>query len=259
MQSIINISQSHLNLLENCPLKFQQKYLEKVNLSGDSALKKQAQWGKLFHLIMQQINLGLNVDLLGIDNQELIDSVKLLIKETSDIWDSNPTKRESEDQLNLIFNNYLLVVIYDLLVCYENKAIIYDWKTYLQRDNLEKIEKNWQTRLYLYVLAEKFNYQPDDISMIYWFIKLPSKPQKITVNYNQEKHQKTKQDLLIILEKLNLYLTNYYQNNQSFCDANHSCHKNCTFFEELKFNQQQEIDINLKQLIDLQQFQEIII
>jgi hypothetical protein len=50
----------------------------------------------------------------------------------------------------------------------------------------DKLAKNWQTRLYLYVLAETSAYPPDSLSMTYWFVQLPRSPEQITFNYNQQ-------------------------------------------------------------------------
>jgi ATP-dependent exoDNAse (exonuclease V) beta subunit len=59
----------------------------------------------------------------------------------------------------------LLTVIYDLLIEAEDNAQILDWKTYPQPKEQNRLAKDWQTRLYLYVLAETSDYLPEQISM----------------------------------------------------------------------------------------------
>jgi hypothetical protein len=75
--------------------------------------------------------------------------------------------------------NYLLTVIYDLILLESDRAVIFDWKTYLKPIDADKLAKNWQTRLYLYVLAETSAYPPDSLSMTYWFVQLPRSPNKL--------------------------------------------------------------------------------
>jgi len=77
------------------------------------------------------------------------------------------------------WGNYLLTVIYDLILLESDRAVIFDWKTYLKPIDADKLAKNWQTRLYLYVLAETAAYPLDSLSMTYWFVQLPAAPNKL--------------------------------------------------------------------------------
>lgn len=260
MKSCFRISQSYLNLLETCPPQFQKVYLENLAFPTTPAQEEKIQWGSLFHLLMQQIHLGLPLDSLLIENQELKNSVEALMEETSEIWQSNnQIIREAEHYRSLNYEGYLLTVIYDLLVCYPDKAIIFDWKTYLQPTNSKKLAKNWQTRLYLYVLAETSNYQPEDISMTYWFVKLPHKPQSITFQYNKRKHKQTQKDLNNLLTKLTLYLDEYINQKKLFPHQD-KCENNCPYYNQLlSLDQSQLNNINLDKLISIDDVEEIMI
>lgn len=217
MNKYWNLSQSQLNLLASCPPQFQKVYLEKYSPITNLNTEEKSQWGKQFHLLMQQYNLGLNINALESSNLELINSVKTLIIETENIWQDPKIKlREAEYQLSYKLDKYLFTAIYDLLVLYEDKALIVDWKTYLRREKPEKILQNWQTKLYLYILAEKFNYPPEKISFTYWFVRLPQKPESLTINYNKKKHLQTEIELKKLLLQLEIYYENYLKNKIDF-------------------------------------------
>jgi hypothetical protein len=227
----LHLSQGQLNLLEICPPQFQKVYLERLGNSWDLEKEKKRQWGSQFHLLMQQFQLGIITDsFLDNINPELCQSFQALIRKTADIWHSKDIiSKEAEHRRMISHNNYILTVIYDLLVCYKDKAIIYDWKTYLQPEKAENLANNWQTKLYLYVLAETSPYQPEDICFTYWFVKLPENPQCLTFNYNQKLHQKTKQDLNKVLAQLQLWLDQYREKQVSF-PHKPNCHNSCPYY-----------------------------
>ncbi|MHC5827207.1 MAG: PD-(D/E)XK nuclease family protein, partial [Nostoc sp.] len=127
----------------------------------------------------------------------------------------NQTFRESEHYRTLQVQDYLLTVVYDLLIADNQQAQILDWKTYPKPPNQRKLESNWQTRLYLYVLAETSDYLPEKISMTYWFVQSEGKPQNIKFNYNTTQHTQTAKKLSQLLNQLTNWLENY-QNNQQF-------------------------------------------
>ena len=225
MNKYWNLSQSQLNLLESCPPQFQKIYLEKYYSIIDLKIEEKGQWGKQFHLLMQQYNLGLNIDLLESENVELLKSVKTLILETQNLWQDPKIKfREAEYQISYLSEKYLFTVMYDLLVLYEDKAVIVDWKTYPIPEKQNKILENWQTKLYLSILAKKFNYLPEQISFTYWFVRLPEKPESFTINYNQQKHLQTEKELKNLLLQLENYHQNYLENKIDF-PHHQRCHQ----------------------------------
>jgi hypothetical protein len=122
------------------------------------------------------------------------------------------------------------VAVYDLLLLGEHQAQIIDWKTYLQPK--QNLDSHWQTRLYLYLLAETSHYQPEDLSMTYWFVKIPHKPQHVTYAYNRAKHEQTKQDLISLLNQLSSYL------NQSDFPHRHDCEQSCPHRADFDFPEQ---------------------
>jgi hypothetical protein len=182
---------------------------------------------------MQQRELGLPIESLLQEDEELKHSLMALRDAAPEIFlREDSIWREAEHCRTVSFENYLLTVIYDLLIADGKKAKILDWKTYLQPQNKTKLATNWQTRLYLYVLAETSEYIPEQISMTYWFIKLPTKPRSLTFTYSQTQHEQTKQDLTRLLTKLDDWLTNYRDYQVDFCH-NFNCEENCPFYQFL--------------------------
>ena len=79
---------------------------------------------------------------------------------------------QSEHRRTLAFNDYLLTVVYDLVVCTPQQGQIFDWKTHQRRPPESWLQGDWQTRLYLYVLCETTDLKPEQLSMTYWFVRL---------------------------------------------------------------------------------------
>ncbi len=208
---MIRLSQGQLNLLETCPVQFQKIYLEQ--LSSPISPEQQAgfAWGNRFHLLMQQRELGLPIESLLKEDEELATAIASLLSAAPEIAQPQvegcpQTKRDAEHCRTLSFGRYLLTVIYDLLILDDSIAKIIDWKTYLKPQNQAKLASNWQTRLYLYILAETTSYLPEQIEMIYWFVKPPHKPESFTFTYNSSQHEQTREDLTRLLSNLDSWL-----------------------------------------------------
>ncbi|MEH2122473.1 PD-(D/E)XK nuclease family protein [Nostoc sp.] len=215
---LLRLSQGQLNLLEACPRKFQHTYLEQLNSPSNPEQEERQTLGSRFHLLMQQREMGLPIDSFLQADAKLqswmlafADAAPEILTAASD----NQTFRESEHFRTLQVQDYLLTVVYDLLIADNQQAQILDWKTYPKPPNKRKLESNWQTRLYLYVLAETSDYLPENISMTYWFVQSEGKPQNIKFNYNTAQHTQTAKKLNQLLNQLTTWLENY-QNNQQF-------------------------------------------
>ena len=240
---LLNLSQSHLNLLDLCPPKFQQVYLDRLGSIPDPKQQETMEWGSRFHLLMQQRELALPIEPFLANDSELNASIKELIKAVPELIESDPNIwREAEHYRTLGYGNFVLSVIYDLLVAQENKATILDWKTYRKPQKRNKLASNWQTRLYMYVLAETSEYSPKQIQMTYWFVK-SGKPTNVTFNYSQTLHQQTERDLSFLLSQLETWLQNYQQNE---VDLPHkpNC-QDCPYYQSLceqdSFDRHQEL------------------
>ncbi|MEL4896811.1 PD-(D/E)XK nuclease family protein [Crocosphaera sp. Alani8] len=232
-QFLIRLSQAQLNLLEMCPPQFQRVYLEQLSLPVGPEVQENLLWGNQFHQLMQQHFLGLSLDsILDVDQdlKKIVDSLLISVSEKHHL--NSQSWQEAEHYRSLEKGNYLLTAIYDLLIINENQAQILDWKTYLQPQNEQKLANNWQTKLYLYLLAETSNYLPEQISMTYWFVKIPHEPQYTTFQYNQELHDKISTELEDLLTNLDNYLFDFNRKGIDFPDCNNK-ESNCSYCQSL--------------------------
>ncbi len=231
------ISQTKLNILSQCPRKYQYIYLD--NFASPFTLETQEKlaWGKKFHLLMQQGELGLPMDSLLAENPEMQRCYQSLIKTATDLFPPPPPEddilRDAEHYRILSFNNSLLTVIYDLLIADQQNAQIIDWKSYPIPPNTQKLIRDWQTRLYLFVLVETSDYLPEEVSMTYWFVKplRNQSPQSLKISYSEKQHQETKADLKKILDNLTQWLEEYYTQKKplSQVDINRGICQSCQF------------------------------
>ncbi|MBD2256876.1 PD-(D/E)XK nuclease family protein [Pseudanabaena sp. FACHB-2040] len=209
-----NLTQGHLSLLETCPRKFQQIFLEGLTVPPSPDLQASQLWGNRFHLLMQQRELGLPLPGNLADEEHLRDCMAALLERAPELFQSEPTHfRQSEHRRSLAFNGYSLTVIYDLLICRPGSGLIVDWKTYLQMRDRNSLAQDWQTRLYLYVLVETTDLSPEQVAMSYWFVRHRDAqtgeflPQEVQITYSSKQHEQTRQDLL----KLTADLSGYQQ------------------------------------------------
>lgn len=262
--SLTRLSQGQLNLLETCPRKFQHIYFEQLATPISVEQQERLRWGSRFHLLMQQRELGLPVESLVEEDQQLRYWLTTLVNAAPDVLKPQPgTFREAEHCRTLSFQGYLLTVIYDLLIEEEKLARILDWKTYPQPPKGQKwLTKDWQTRLYLYVLAETSNYLPEQISMTYWFVKSEPSPQSLTFNYDRIKHEKTREDLTVLLTKLTGWLKSYQDNGAVLPQvplAAGRCH-NCPFAQRCQRTQEsQETEMGKDWRTSLAQIEEVVL
>lgn len=214
---LIPISQGQLKLLETCPRKFQHVYLEQLGTPVSPEQQERLLWGSRFHLLMQQRELGLPVEALVEEDVQLQHWVTALVNAASDVLTPTPQSfRESEHCRTLSFQGYLLTVIYDLLIENETSAQILDWKTYPLPQKQTWLTKDWQTRLYLFVLAQTSDYLPEQISMSYWFVKSHPQPQSLKFIYSNRQHEETRQELTHLLNQLSTWLKHYVNDGIPF-------------------------------------------
>ena len=249
-QDLIRLSQSHLNLLSTCPPKFQQVYIDCLGSVQAPEQQDSMQWGSRFHLLMQQRELTLPIESLLATDSELNSSLKALIQAAPELEPDPSFWREAEHCRTLVIGDFLFTVIYDLLIAKTNKAMILDWKTYRQPTDRKRLKQNWQTRLYMYVLAETSEYEPEQIQMTYWFVR-SGKPSYVTINYGQQEHQQTEQELVILLDNLKRWLQNYQEFQTDF-PHQPDCERNCRFYQEFS-----AIDSNQELLKSIDEIEEV--
>ena len=230
--SLTRLSQGQLNLLETCPRKFQYIYVDQCGSPVSPEQQERLTWGSYFHLLMQQRELGLPIDSLLKDNPQLNHWVTALMDAAPEIFARHAQSfRDAEHCRTVTMQGYLLTVIYDLFIEDEKSAQIFDWKTYPLPTNRYRLAKDWQTRLYRYVLADTSDYLPEQISMTYWFVKSQPRPQCITFAYDRVQHEKTRADLTELLTRLSGWLHRYHNDHIPFPKVPISSGKcgNCSF------------------------------
>lgn len=210
---MLRLSQGQLSLLEYCPRRYQHTILESLSVPSSPELLTAQQWGDRFHLLMQQREMGLPLDPVLQADGELQTCLSQLQAQAPQLFDpTGEIFRQSEHERSLAFQDYWLTGVYDLLRLRGDRAEIVDWKTYLKPQKPQYLQRDWQTRLYLYILAETTNYSPDALAMTYWFVRVEHPdtqtpaPQQVRINYSAAAHRQTQQDLERLTQKLTDFL-----------------------------------------------------
>lgn len=210
--SILSLSQTHLTLLETCPRRFQYIFDQAMAVPPRPERQDAAAWGSQFHLLMQQQALGMPIRVMAPANKEMMAKVDALRYQDPHLFQPRLDERlrQSEHQRTLVFNGYLFTVIYDLIVLTANSGMIVDWKTYLKPPLKSYLAEDWQTRLYLYVLAETSDLVPDQLTMVYWFVRHQDRqgneqpPSDYRFVYSLQQHDQTRIDLLRLTDRLSV-------------------------------------------------------
>jgi PD-(D/E)XK nuclease superfamily len=266
--SILRLSQGHLNLLELCPRKFQHTFLEKLGSPSIPEHEEKQKLGSHFHLLMQQQEMGLPINTLLEEDEKLGELMTAFAKAAPEILSPNNNEafRESEHYRTLQIKNYLLTVIYDLLIADDHQAQILDWKTYANPPSKSHLEQNWQTRLYMFVLAETSEYLPENISMTYWFVQSKDKPQSMKFTYSSAQHEKSRKKLTQLLTQLSNYLDKCHQNQEyqfpqipenskacEKCNYAAKCYVNYTNSNQYGSDSTNGVDTNLLNIANIQE------
>jgi PD-(D/E)XK nuclease superfamily len=225
------ISQSHLSLLETCPRKFQYIYLDQLTVLPSKEQQERLIQGSQFHLLMQQRELGLPIAPLAAEDPQLQQWLSAFEQAEPEILGlsnalTHPLDsergfwRQSEHVRTLFFQGFLLIMIADLVIATPESARILDWKTYPRPQHARRLTQSWQTRLYPFILTETTAYQPEHVSMSYWFFQgadqsqAPSTPQSLTFTYSSATHHQIDRDLRRLLTQLSTWLHAYAQTPQ---------------------------------------------
>ncbi|TVP68431.1 MAG: PD-(D/E)XK nuclease family protein [Leptolyngbya sp. LCM1.Bin17] len=203
------LTQGHLKKQEHCPRRVQYTYLDRLIAPADPDILQRQRWGTQFHQIMQQRDLGLAVGPLLEQDPHLKVAVEGLLTHAPELFiDPEPGLRQSEHRRSLPYDRYSLTVVYDLWIVTPQHGQIIDWKTYLKPPQQAQLAQEWQTRLYLYVLAETTDLPPDRLSMDYWFVQpqgtslADSPPSRVAIPYSEAEHRRTDRDLRRLTQSL---------------------------------------------------------
>ena len=238
--ALLQLSQSHLTLIEHCPRKFQYIYLDHLTTPVPSEERDSLTRGNQIHHLMQQQELSLlpftssqndrvnemrSVNERERSQQELSQQTMELYQVVNALASAVPTKdretlfRQSEYRLNLNVDDVLLTVVYDLLILESTHAHIFDWKTYARPPKRQDLEQHWQTKLYPFVLVEMSTYEPDAVDLSYWFIRgdaseksqrqFALQPDCIQFSYSDRLHESTRASLNQVITQLKQWIQAY--------------------------------------------------
>jgi CRISPR/Cas system-associated exonuclease Cas4 (RecB family) len=205
---LLRLSQGQLNLLTLCPRKFQHTILDQFSTPTSPEQQERITRGDRFHLLMQQHELGLIRQSADPQERQLQQCLIDLVEAAPELF-ATALFRQSEHRRTLEKDGFAIAVIYDLLILQDTQAQIIDWKTYPRPVKGDRLAQDWQTRLYLFVLAETTEYEPAQLSITYWFIEPGQPPQNLRFPYNAKLHQQTQQELTQILSRLTEWLKKY--------------------------------------------------
>jgi hypothetical protein len=217
----MRLAQGALKLLTECPRRFQYVVLEQGEGMTSPELQQRLDWGKQFHQVVEQWALGLEV------GEPLEKPLKVWwqafqgIQGALDCLGSGEgvIDRTVELEQTLLAGQFVLVGIYDLLLLGAVGAEIVDWKTYGKPEDGSELRQDWQTRLYLYLLAENSGIAPEHLAMTYWFLG-GRQPQSWRLGYDAAQHAATQADLQTWLGRLDHWLEAYENQAQPFPQVN---------------------------------------
>jgi hypothetical protein len=215
----MRLSQAQLKVLETCPRQFQHKYLDQFDspLTIEAAIRMQQ--GSQFHLLMQQWGLGLPIEPLLEGDPQLQKWFEQFQRQSGEILQlGEPVLWQQSEQMRTIkFGDHVLTVVYDWVLIGQTQGKILDWKTYPKPRQIKWLQQDWQTKLYLYVLAETSGLAAEHLSMCYWFFQIDeSEAQSLSVGYGSAQHEVIRADLQGLCDRLTRWLADYQDRAISF-------------------------------------------
>ncbi len=211
-------SQSSLQDFEDCPRRFELRYLLRLAWPAVQSEPQQAQerdlrLGQRFHRQAQQRLLGVPLERLeaSLDDPELLawqrNFEQFIVQAGLDLRPGGRRARYyPEAALTAPLAGQRLVAQYDLIVVGEaGRLTIYDWKTHRHRPRRAWLERRLQTKVYPYLLAHAGQgflspAAAPRIEMIYWFASFPDQPERF--DYPPARFEQDRVDLARRIEQI---------------------------------------------------------
>ena len=196
-----------------CPRRFELRYLRQ--LAWPAAPRQEedetrAALGRQFHQLVQRHFMGLPVDEAAIGNARLRRWWRLFRQHRPEL---PPGRILTEATLSIPIGRHFLHGRFDLLLLGAKEgqpaAHLFDWKTGQAQDEAT-LRRDWQTRLYLALLAEGGGalwgegappaLQPENIRITYWYVTAPDSPRALP--YSAAEHQQNWQELTAVVNQI---------------------------------------------------------
>lgn len=213
-------SQNSLGIYEYCPKKFEYIYLKKLSGLKDSLeVREKIEQGVKFHVLAERYFNGMD-DYFYVNNQELEEWMKVL--ENNYLMD---VECRSEYEIRQNNDDLKLLAKYDLILKDKDILKIIDFKTNEKVYKKEFIEKNIQTKVYMFLLGEnifKINPEIDLKNIVMEYFQLNFPEEKIVITYNKEKHEKVKKEIKNLINSIENSIKVGFEKRIGEC-------KNCKF------------------------------
>ncbi|HEY9076530.1 MAG TPA: PD-(D/E)XK nuclease family protein [Anaerolineaceae bacterium] len=195
----ITLSQGSLQDFNDCPRRFELRYLRRLAWPAIQAepiqeFERLMARGERFHRLVQQALNNVPLDDLSLvarsdGDPHLEDWWNAWVKTFSSLLDK---EKMVETYLGIPFEGMRLAGIFDLVLFDKDNVIIYDWKTTQKRPHHHWLENRMQSRVYPWLVTSARLQRhdlipPDKLQMIYWFAAFPQQPH--ILQYSAEKQQ----------------------------------------------------------------------
>lgn len=205
-------TQNNLQDFEDCPHRFQLKYLLKMAWPAPISEPieendRLMHLGSLFHQMVHQYYLNIPEDLIArhiTDDDLLTWWNAFLLQSPVDL----PQNKRPEIEISMPFNNFRLAAKIDLLaVDTDHKAVIVDWKTSHRPPRPAYITNRIQSFVYPYLVISSGSalnnyrpFEPNQVTMIYWYPAFPDTP--VVLTFSAEWMEKTKLKLTRMVDEI---------------------------------------------------------
>ncbi len=218
LPSNFQFSQGSLQDYDNCPRRFQLRYIEHLSwpaLQVEPARENEYNMhqGASFHRMVHRY-------LLGVPEKDIANSIKtnqhlnrwwhnfVSDNNIKTLLNSKSITRHPEITLSTPIGQYRLVAKYDLILIEPGqRAIIFDWKTSNHQPKHTWMANKYQTIVYPFVLSQAGTFLndgklliPEQITMIYWYANFPEKPLRYLQSTSQIADYQAK--LLAIIDEI---------------------------------------------------------
>lgn len=190
MTESLTLSRYRLETFLACQRRFDLRFLRRMPWPVaplDERAETARQRGEAFHQLMERHFLNFPAAPETTVDSQVRRWRSLFLNSRLEIPEG---KAYPEHSLTIPVGRHFLNGRFDLLILHNNAAHIFDWKTGQPRREAD-LRQDWQTRLYLAMLAESGQafgqkLDPDQINITYWYVNDLDAPRLI--QYNQAWH-----------------------------------------------------------------------